>query len=481
MNVLSILLVATAVPSSFFSDHMMLQRDRPVPVWGTAAPGERVAVEFGGRCAASVTGKDGRWRVALPAFPASETGRDLLVRGVSGEQRFVDVIVGDVYLAAGQSNMQFPIYGRTARQHDHNGNALVQIVNDRGIRFSNPRRTWCDAPTNDVELAWGAGVRSDLTRYLYRGMHEEGSVSAVAYYFARYVREATGVPVGFVDVSRGGAFIEPCLAPAEAAKTKELNLHVFGPHQRPGVLWNGMIDPMKAFPFKGVLWYQGESNKCCTNGAYLVKFRALVRGWRREFANERLPFYFVQLAPCSSGHLSVQLQQAEYEREDPDSAMVVVTDVGSFRNIHPTDKNTVGLRLALRALKRDYGFSGIEDASPVPVGARRTPDGCVAVTFDHAEWMYVINDDMGLAADFEVKDADGGWRKATIVNFRETWVAYLKQNRKFGEIDGGSIVLSASGTKNPVAVRYLFNAPWKGSVFNGASLPLGPFEMDVMK
>ena len=156
-------------------------------------------------------------------------------------------------------------------------------------------------------------------------------------------------------------------------------------------------------------------------------------------------------------------------------------DGGSFRNIHPTDKNTVGLRLALRALKRDYGFSGIEDASPVPVGARRTPDGCVAVTFDHAEWMYVINDDMGLAADFEVKDADGGWRKATIVNFRETWVEYLKQNRKFGEIDGGSIVLSASGTKNPVAVRYLFNAPWKGSVFNGASLPLGPFEMDVMK
>ena len=479
MNFLPGLLLAAAVPSQIFAPHMMLPRDREIPVWGTAAPGEDVTVTFGGRSATGKADAEGAWSVRLPACAACAEGRDLVVRGRDGETRFGDVIVGDVYLAAGQSNMQFPFCGETALQHDRKGNALVQIVRDCGIRFTSPRRFWCETPTNDVALAWGAGTREDLSRRLYAGPHEEGSTSAIAYYFARYVREATGVPVGFVDVSRGGAFIEPCLAPAEAARVKELGLHVYGPHQRPGVLWNGMVDPLKRFPFKGVLWYQGESNKCCTNGQYLVKFRALVKGWRREFGDPNLPFYYVQLAPHGAGHLSVQLQQAEYEREDPHAAMVVVSDVGNLRNIHPMDKDTVGLRLALRALRRDYGFDGIEDASPVAERATAAADGTVTVSFAHARNLHVLNDDMGLAADFELQDASGAWKRAEIRNFRDTWVWWQKKNVKHGEIDGNGIVLAAPGVKAPRAVRYLFNSPWRGSVFNQASLPLGPFLMPV--
>lgn len=470
------LVLAAIVPSHFFGSGMMLQRDAPIPVWGTAAPGERVVVSFGGRTASAVADRDGNWCVRLPSIVASGEPRELTI---GDSVRFRDVVVGDVYLAGGQSNMQFPLCGETARQHDRKGNALAQIANGSLLRFAAPRRAYASHPTNDVELVWRRSCRADLTRRLYEGTHEEGSFSAVAYYFARYVREAAKVPIAVIDVSRGGAFIEPSLPPTEAHQGTALGLHRLGAHQAPGAMWNAMIAPMTQFPFKGVLWYQGESNKNDTNGIYLAKFAALVKGWRREFANPDLPFFYVQLAPCRAGHLAIQLQQAAYARQDPNAAMVVTADVGSLANIHPTDKDTVGLRLALRALKRLYGFAEIEDASPEPSRATVDAEGRVTLAFTHAKWLYVLNDDLSLAADFELADELGRWHKAAILNFRDTWVWYLKRNVKNGEFAGNEIRLSAPGVKRPKAVRYLFNSPWKGSVFNEASLPLGPFELPV--
>jgi sialate O-acetylesterase len=212
---------------------------------------------------------------------------------------------------------------------------------------------------------------------------------------------------------------------------------------------------------------------------YLAKLRALVGGWRREFGNPALPFYYVQLAPCSAGHLAIQLQQAQYEREDPNAAMVVVSDIGNLRNIHPRDKDTVGLRLALRALKRDYGFAGIQDASPEVQKATCDSSGKVRLEFANATWMYVLNEDMSLAADFELMDPAGKWHAARIVNFKDTWIWWSKKYAKNGEFEGNAIELAADGVAQPKAVRYLFNSPWQGSVFNEASLPLGPFEMSV--
>jgi len=473
-SVLAAFLLCSVSVSRFFADGMMLQRDRPVPVWGTASPGERVVASFGGRSASVKADSKGEWCVTLPSFPASDRGRDLKV----GPRTFKDVVVGDVYLAGGQSNMQFPVCGHSARQHDAKGNALSQIVRDSALRFSAPRRAYAAAPTNDVELVWRKSSCEDLWKKPYDGNHEEGSISAVAWYFARYVREAAHVPVGFVDVSRGGAFIEPSMPPAEVARARELRLQG-GAHQAPGVMWNAMIAPMTRFPFRGVLWYQGESNKNDTDGVYLAKFRALVGGWRREFGNPTMPFYYVQLAPCEAGHLSIQLQQTQYEKEDPNAAMVVVSDIGNLKNIHPRDKDTVGLRLALRALKRDYGFSGIRDASPEALKATRDASGKVRIEFSNAKWMYVLNEDMSLAADFELMDSAGVWRKARIVNFKDHWLWYAKKNVKNGEFDGNVIEVVADGVSAPKAVRYLFNSPWHGCVFNEASLPLGPFTMSL--
>ena len=476
MGVLAVL-VASVAPSGFFAPHMMLQRDRPIPVWGTAAAGEEVVVSFGGARATAVADARGNWSVELPPMRATYAGSDLKV----GDRVIGDVVVGDVYLCSGQSNMQFPLCGRTARQHDMKGNALVQIANDPLLRFTSPRRAYASEPTNDVELIWGMACRADLERCRYEGNHEEGSISAIGYYFAKYVREASQVPIGFVDVSRGGAFIEPNMPPAEVRRAGELGLKPLGAHQNPGVMWNAMIAPMTRFPFKGVLWYQGESNKNDTNGVYLAKFRALVRGWRREFGNPKLPFYYVQLAPHNAGHLSIQLQQAEYELTDPYAEMVIVNDIGNLKNIHPRDKDTVGLRLALKALKRDYGFSNIEASSPTCAKAKALPGGRVALTFDHAEWLYVLNEDMSLAADFELLDSAGAWHRARIMNFKDHWLWYAKRNVKNGEFEGNVIELAADGVSEPRAVRYLYNAPWQGSVFNQASLPLGAFEMAVEK
>ena len=471
---LASVVLCSATASSFFSDGMMLQRDRPVPVWGTAAPGERVEASFGGKSASATADSKGNWCVTLPAFPASDKGRDLKV----GSRTFKNIIVGDVYIVGGQSNMQFPVCGHSARQHDAKGNALAQIVRDDALRFTAPRRMYAASPTNDVELVWRKSCCEDLWKKPYNGNHEEGSISAVAWYFARYVREAAHVPVGFVDVSRGGAFIEPSMPPAEVARSGELRLKGWE-HQAPGAMWNAMIAPMTRFPFRGVLWYQGESNKNDTNGVYLAKFRALVRGWRREFGNQELPFYYVQLAPCNAGHLAVQLQQAQYEKEDPNVAMVVVADIGNLRNIHPRDKDTVGLRLALRALKREYGFDDMQDASPEVRRATCDASGKVSLEFANAKWLYVLNEDMSLAADFELMDSAGKWHAARIVNFKDSWIWWSKKYAKNGEFEGNSIELAADGVAQPKAVRYLFNSPWQGSVFNEASLPLGPFMIPV--
>ena len=469
----SVVLCSVSV-SSFFSDGMMLQRDRPVPVWGTAAPGERVEASFGGKSASAKADAKGNWCVMLPSFPASDRGRDLKV----GSRTIKDVIVGDVYIAGGQSNMQFPVCGQSARQHDAKGNALAQIAADDALRFTAPRRMYTQVPTNDVELVWRKSSRAGLEKQVYGGNHEEGSISAVAWYFARYIREAAKVPVGFVDVSRGGAFIEPSMPPAEVKRASELRLRGWE-HQAPGVMWNAMIAPMTRFPFKGVLWYQGESNKNDTNGVYLAKLRALVGGWRREFGNPTLPFYYVQLAPHGAGHLAIQLQQAEYEKEDPNAAMVVVSDIGNLRNIHPRDKDTVGLRLALRALKKDYGFGDIQEASPEVRKVTCDNAGKVSLEFVNAKWMYVLNEDMSLAADFELMDSAGTWHRARIVNFKDSWIWWSKKFAKNGEFEGNTIELAADGVARPKAVRYLFNSPWQGSVFNEVSLPLGPFTMPL--
>lgn len=476
MGILTLLLAAV-VPSGFFGPKMMLPRDCPVPVWGTANPGEAVEVSYAGNSVRGVADAKGEWCVTLPPLKASSERRALKI----GAKTIEDVVVGDVYLCGGQSNMQFPLYGANSRQHDMKGNALAQIANDPLLRFTSPRRAFSKERAKDVELLWGTACRRDLELYRYKGNHEEGSISAIGYYFAKYVREASGIPIGFIDVSRGGAFIEPSMPPAEVKRAAELGMKYMGGHQDPGVMWNAMIAPMTRFPFKGVLWYQGESNKNDTNGVYLAKFSALVKGWRRELGNPKLPFYYVQLAPCVAGHLSVQLQQSEYEATDPDAHMVVVNDVGNLKNIHPRDKDTVGLRLALKALKRDYGYSDIEDSSPTCVKAENIGGGRVVLTFANAEWMYVLNEDMSLGADFEFQRPDGKWQKAYIANFKDIWLWWAKKNVKDGTFVSNRIELSSPGLDRPVAVRYLYNSPWQGTVFNQASLPLGAFERKIGK
>lgn len=458
-----------------FSDGMVLPRQMPVPVWGKARPGSAVEVAFAGQVVQTRADADGTWRVVLSPLETESCGRDLRI----GTRVIRDVLVGDVWLCAGQSNMQFPLCGTNGWQHAFNGNAFVQVVHEPQIRFASPRRMYCAVPTNEIALVWRKGNADGLKASLYEGNHEEGSISALGWHFAKYVHDATRIPIGFVDVSRGGAFIEPCLAPAEARQIKELKLHLYGEHQRPGVLWNAMIHPMRTFPFKGVLWYQGESNKCCTNGEYLAKFRALTAGWRREFGNPCLPFYYVQIAPNQVGHLSVQLQQAEYEREDSHSSMVVSFDVGSAHQLHPRDKQTIGLRLALKALRNQYGFAWVKADSPYAVEARAGGDACVEVAFKNAEWMAVVTEDGRHRVDFELLDQNGQWKSAEIANLKKEWVWYKKKTVDSDLVDGSVIKLRTEGLVNPCAVRYGFTNPWEGGVYNEVDLPLGPFQLPV--
>lgn len=243
------------------------------------------------------------------------------------------------------------------------------------------------------------------------------------------------------------------------------------PKDQPGVIWNALVNPWCPYAIRGFIWYQGEANSAKPE-RYCSQMHALYNGWSQKFENPNLKLYFVQLAPWGKDIAKMQLAQARFEREQPNAAMTVVNDVGNLNDIHPNEKGIVGLRLALHALKRDYGFADIQDNSPTVKGLKVEGDTAV-LSFDNAKWLYQYNPDFSLTTRFELAGADGVFKPAGIQNF----VKGKKGGRPRGRIDGAEIRLKAEGVAEPVKVRYLHAPPWTGNIYNDADLPLGAFEI----
>jgi sialate O-acetylesterase len=475
-----------------FSDGAVLQRGMAVPVWGTVAPATgEVKVEFAGQVkSAVVDAATGRWQVELAPMQASKTGRTMTVSTSSEKLEIGDMLVGEVWFASGQSNMECPIWGRNTRYRDMKSGFMADMTRLPFVRYIKSPKKWSVEPIAAIDTKWHKFDPEGLKITYYR----DGGLSAVAFYYARELYLALDIPIGIVDVSWGGTNIDAwtprsgyngCderlkfvadypVKSAWKAETDKLGA-IRDARQQPTVIWNGMVAAYAPMAMRGFIWYQGCNNAGHgEDDLYSVRLHALYEGWRREFSNPELRHYLVQLAPHRDNWLGICMAQNRYVAEEKNAAIAVTADVGNFRDIHPNDKEIVAKRLVLHALKRDYGFDIPEDDSPVCRSAEFA-DGKATLHFDHVKSWYVYAPDRSRNPAFELAGEDGEWQPAKVANYRQ-------QKGNDGKeydtdyIDGADIVLQSEKVANPVKVRYMGRSRTSGTMYNEASLPLGPFE-----
>ncbi len=490
---------------SFFSEHMVLQRDDRANIWGWADPGAKVTVTFADATRTAAADKQGAWHVHLPPQAASDKGRDLTI--ASGDELVTvhDVLVGEVWFASGQSNMAFVVRG------SQNAEQEIAAADHPAIRMFLAAQTPAAKPQSDIAGQWKVCSPETV-----------GSFSAVAYFFALHLHQELGVPIGVIKSAWGGkpcetftsrealasvpegkAMLDKMDAAAAAydpevaqgryekamarwkeatdqvrkanrslprAKRKRLPRKPAAPKNpnekegQPAVLFNGMIQPFVGYTMCGAIWYQGEANaKPGKAEQYKVMFPLMIRDWRARWGKP-FSFYFVQLAnyrqpTTQAGVTSDWATVQDAQRLTlalPNTGMAVINDVGEASNIHPKNKKTVGQRLAFWALAKDYGrdlvYSGPLYSTYRVVGAK------IRVEFQSVEGGLKSRDGKPLAR-FEIAGPDHKWHwaKATIY--------------------GKSVVVSCDAVPQPVAVRYAWaDNPEGANLVNAEELPTSVFQ-----
>ncbi len=483
---------AEVVLAAPFQDHAVLQRDKPLPVWGRAAPGERITVAFKGQSVGTTTGADGHWIVYLKPVPASAEPAELTVTGTN-TLTLRDVLVGEVWLASGQSNMEWFVV-QSADAEKEIAAATHPLIRE----FKIPRTSVME-PADTATGRWSLCSPETVGRF-----------SAVAYYFARNLHRQLGVPIGILNSTWGGTTVEVWtdrftlksteawtgintrweqgfaefeersrLHPAEMAAWREAEEKAratktpnpvpwprapIGPGTAyvPAGLYNGMIAPLQPYALRGALWYQGESNWRRPD-EYAELFPAMIRAWRAQWNQGDFPFYFIQLANYQvpddpTGRGWAWLREAQTKALAlPHTGMAVAIDIGDPKDIHPRDKQEVGRRLALLARTQVYDISG--DASGPVFDSVQREGSALRVRFRHAA--------DGLTAGqrppqaLEIAGEDRRFHPAT------------------GRIERDTLIVSAPEVPKPVAVRYAWSNHPGANLFGGTGLPVPPFRSDT--
>ena len=463
--------------NGIFTDHMVLQRDIPVSVYGRAAPGEKVSVSFASQKKSATAAKDGRWMVKLDAMKAAKKSAAMTVAG-KNKLTLTDIVVGDVWVCSGQSNMGFAMgaYG-SPYVPKHFDLPLV-----RQFHVSSP-------PSMSLKTSVKGNTHGNKSgNWLVCSPKTGNRFCAVGVYFARKVHMETGIPIGVIKAAWGGTRIEPWITPEGWASVSEIPpvgklpaTYKINPYpSTPHCLYNSWIHPLTRFAIKGALWYQGESNG--NEGiSYFHKKRALIGGWRKAWNQGDFPFYFVQLAafqrptdkPAGGGWAPVRMAQLK-SLSIPNTGMAVaidIDDVGKPDNIHPWDKKSVGERLALWALARDYGKKDLVCSGPL-YKSMKVKGNKIVISFDSVGSGLMI---ASRAGGFEplVKDPKGKLKRFAIAGADKKW---FWAN---AVIDGKTVVVSSPDVPKPVAVRYAFEMNPEGSnLYNNEGLPASPFCTD---
>jgi sialate O-acetylesterase len=470
---------------AIFSDHMVVQRQRPVHVWGMADRAEAVSVSFRGETRNTVADYLGRWEVYLS--PGEAGGPFELTLKGSNTLALQDVLVGDVWLASGQSNMEFPM-SKVA-----NAEAEIAGAKYPEIRLLLVEKNHSDYPLSDVVAApWTECTPDSVQEF-----------SAVAYFFGREIKQREKVPIGLIDATWGGTPAEawtslsalaadagmmPVFA-ARAAfmKKQEVSLMTAADEDRqideatlagkpvpvfpwrpdmdswaPATVYNGMISPLTRYPIRGVIWYQGETNSrlALTPTVYERLFPTMIGDWRSAWGEGDFPFLYVQLANFTSTDLEDWAIIREAQRKTlkvRNTAMVVSIDIGDPADVHPTNKQEVGARLALAARAVAYG-EAIEYSGPL-VREVGLDGSALRVWFDHTTGG--LQTRTGDVRGFEIAGEDGRFVPAQ------------------GKIDGTTVLVSSTSVRRPKRVRYGWANSPECNLYNGAQLPASPFEASL--
>ena len=462
--------------STVFSDHMVLQQEMPIRVWGWATPGQKVTVKLAGEGAgvvgAAAADANGKWMVELDALKADGKPMQLSIKGDGGAVQFQGILMGEVWICSGQSNMEWRVE-RCANPEQEIANADHPTIR----LFNVPTHIHQKTPQKDAQAAkWQVCTPDSVA-----------SFSACGYYFGRALSKELNVPIGLVGTNWGGTRIEPWTPPVGFAQVPELKDisdklkagKVVQTNQRPqgaaASIYNGMVAGLTPLSARGVIWYQGESN--AGDGLkYNYMKEALVKGWRKTFQNDELAFYWVGLAgfgrgqtnePAGGGWGPVREGQRRALRL-PHTGMAVTTDIGHKTDIHPKNKQDVGYRLALWALAKNYGkdivYSGPMYKShdikgdTVVVYFDHVGSGLMSATKGGEHLMGPVKATPGKAIEsFSIRDDKGEWH----------WAAAM--------IVGDTIVLKSDGVTTPTAVRYAYDSLPKVNFYNKEGLPAVPF------
>lgn len=476
---------------ALMADNMVLQQRSNVALWGTADAGEAVAVTVGWQKnpVKTTANSQGNWLVRVPTIKAGGGPYTITIKG-NNQLVINNVLLGEVWLCSGQSNMNFPVARKTGwRTGIPNAAEVIPQADYPAIRMFTVAQKVADTPQRDTEGSWV--VCSPAT---------VGDFSAVAYFFALEIQQKTHYPIGLIHSSWGGTPAEswtrravlaqdPVLTPTlthyeeglktysedqaaykikqsaykeeRAANPKTTLVAPVGPlaatsNKSPYKLYNGMIHPLIPYTLKGVIWYQGESN-AERAAQYRHLFPALITSWRADWQEPEMPFYFVQIAPHHSQNAEIRDAQVLALRTVPRTGMAVITDWGDSADIHPRNKQVVGHRLALWALAHDYGEKNTVYSGPIYQDFKVENDQA-KLQFDHTEGGLVAQN--GPLREFTIAGADSVFHPAQAC------------------IEGRTVVVWNAEVKQPIAVRFAWKDIPHPNFFNGAGLPATPFRTD---
>jgi sialate O-acetylesterase len=481
---LSTLCYADVTMPALLADHMVVQRGLPVHVWGLAAPHEAVSAIFRGETKSTIADDNGRWSIFLS--PSEAGGPFQLTIKATNTITLDDILVGDVWVASGQSNMEFPMTGLV------NAPSEIAAAQYPRIRIFRVDHKPADYPLENVSSeGWAACAPETVA-----------DSSAVAYFFARNVQQKLGVPIGLVESYWGGTAAESwtslhalsndaSLMPVFAARAKavdkqstivlqtrreerefqeataqakaegkplpEWHWHPDFAAWAPAALYNGMIAPLTPFAIRGVIWYQGESNSGPDRAPlYARLFQTMIRDWRSAWGVGDFTFLYVQIANWNTAPEGLWPVVRDAQRQAltlKNTGMAVTIDIGDPDDIHPKNKQDVGLRLALAARAITYG-ERIEWSGPLY--RQVTPEEhALRVWFDHADGLMAKG---GGLTGFEVAGADGKYSAAD------------------ARIEGTAVVVSSTAVPSPISVRYGWAANPSCNLFNKEGLPASPFQ-----
>lgn len=441
---------------SFFSSNMVLQQNTEVSIWGTdKTETEITVVGSWGEQETTTSDINGKWKVKIRT-PFAGGPYKITIQG-SETVELENVLMGEVWLCSGQSNMFMPVKGFNKMPINGSNETILNSKNNN-IRLFQTEKKASVEPLDNVNGQWHIAAPSTVQNF-----------SATAYFFAAKLENILNVPIGLIHTSWGGSKIEAWMDMKSLSNFKSIKIPSSvpkkGKHQAPTLLYNAMIHPFAGYGMKGIIWYQGESNR--ENASeYNKLFPEMIQSWREKWNNENLPFYFVQIAPFNykEGANSAFLREAQLNtmKTVENTGMVVTLDIGNCTNIHPAEKKTVGNRLALWALSKTYNIEGIGFSGPVFKDMEQIKTGKIKLNFD-----YVVN---GLSSfgkeliGFEISGEDKIFYKAQ---------AQIQSDK--------SVLVWSNQVKYPVAVRYAFKNCTEGTLFNTEGLPASSFRTDNWK